>query len=124
MSMAGCLASDHEVGLGRFRKPRVSRWNQSGVRIHLSPIVVVLLLVILGLFPAVGLDSDPATSNVPTAVLVSETRVRNEDTSVRIESCDPLVPRSSLKVFVQHLIESTRLRRQRYRSQVRSIRGP
>jgi hypothetical protein len=117
-------ASHHEAGLAKFRGSRVVRWNRGRLRSQLS-VVVGVFVVILGLFPAVDLDSDPATSNVPIAVLVAEARIPNEDTSDRVEAeRDAAGASQSLKVFLRKLAESVNRGRQRCRFRVWSIRGP
>lgn len=103
---------------------RVVRWNPNRVQSYLS-FFVALLVVMLGLFPAVDVDSDPATSNVPTAVLVAESRIPNEDNSDRLESdCGALGLRRSFRMFLRTLVESANRGRRRSRSRVSPIRGP
>ena len=124
MGVAGYVASHHEVRRATSGELHVSRANHAGVRRYLSP-VLVLILVILGVFPAVDVDGDPTTPNVPTVVLVSETRIPAEDGSVRVKSPhDAVGPCDLLSQFVRHLIESARRARHRYRPPVWSIRGP
>jgi hypothetical protein len=117
-------ASHHEVALVKFHGSRVVRWNRGRLRSQLS-VAVGVFVVILGLFPAIDIDSDPATSNVPTAVLVVETRIPNEGASDRVEAeRDAAGPSNSLKVFLRKLAESLNRGRQRCRLRVWSIRGP
>ena len=83
--MIATQASPLGIGSGTFPHSAIFRWYEGRPR-RRSTLVLVFLILILGLFPAVDLDNDPGSSNVPTAVLIAETGISREAESDRVKS--------------------------------------